>query len=66
MYNKLTTYDVVTILYCSECDENKDYDEIETNDSRITTQYGSYTKTTGNCILHCNKCGNEIEIINEI
>ena len=38
MYSKLNSYDVVTILYCSECDENKDNDEIETNDSRITTE----------------------------
>ena len=60
MYNKLNSYDVVTTFYCS------DSDEIETNDSIITTTFGSYTKTTGNCILHCNKCGNEIEIINEI
>ena len=44
MYSKLNSYDVVTILYCSECDENKDYDEIETNDSRITTTFGSYTR----------------------
>ena len=66
MYSKLNSYDVVSILYCSECDENKDHDEIETNDSRITTQYGSYTKTTGNCISYCKICNTEIEIINEI
>jgi len=66
MYSKLNLYDVVTTLYCSECDENKDSDQITSDDDIITTQYGSYTKTTGNCTLHCNKCGNEIEIINEI
>ena len=66
MYSKYSTYDVITTFYCYECDENKDYDEIETNDSRITTTFGSYTKTTGNYSLLCNKCGNEIDIINEI
>ena len=66
MYNKLTTYDVITTFYCSECNENKDSDEIETNDDRITTTFGSYTKTTGNCISYCKICNTEIEIINEI
>ena len=66
MYSKYNTYDVITTFYCSECDENKNSDEIETNDDRITTTFGSYTKTTGNCISYCKICNTEIEIINEI
>ncbi len=66
MYNKLNSYDVVTTLYCSECDETKEHDEIETNDSRLTTAFGSYTKTTGNCTSYCKVCNTEIDIINEI
>lgn len=66
MYSKLTIADVTIMFYCLECDETKENDEIETFDDRITTQYGSYTKTTGNCSTYCKQCGNEIEITYDI
>lgn len=62
MFRKLTIADVSQTLFCDECDEIKDSDEVYTDDDRITTTYGSYTKTTGECLQRCKTCDNEIEI----
>ena len=66
MFYELTSNDVYTVLFCDECDEIKTYDEVYTDDDRITTTYGSYTKTTGECLQRCKTCDNEIQISEEI